>query len=163
MKSPQQNTPPTAPPVPSLEYAFDVAVEVQSPHDHGVTRAGHRRVIPIVGGRLTGGVEAEILPGGADWQVIRRDGTIEIDAQYTARTEHGELLVLRTRGVRSGPPEVLARMSRGEPVVPSEYYFRTDLTVETSAERLAHLERACFVAACMRDATGVRYRVYRVT
>lgn len=151
------------PPVPTLEYAFDVAVEVRPPSDHGVTRAGHRRVIPIVGGRITGEVEAEILPGGADWQVIRIDGTIEIDARYTARTAQSELLILRTRGVRSGPPEVLARMSRGEPVGPSEYYFRTDLTVETDSERLADLERSCFVAACIRDESGVRYRVYRVT
>lgn len=151
------------PPVPGLEYAFDVAVRVGPPADHGMTRAGHRRVIPILGGRVTGGLEAEILPGGADWQVIRSDGTIEIDAQYTARTERGELLILHTRGVRHGSPEVLARLSRGEPVDPSEYYFRTDLTVETAAERLAHLEQACFVAACVRDVSDVRYRCYRVT
>lgn len=154
---------PDMPPVPALEYAFAVTVQVGAPADHGVTRAGHRRVIPILGGELTGGLEAEIIPGGADWQVIRPDGTIEIDARYTARTVQGELLVLRTRGVRSGPPEVLTRMGRGEPVDPSEYYFRTDLTVETDAPRLAHLERACFVASCIRDASGVRYRVYRVS
>lgn len=170
------------PPVPSLEHFFDVSVRVAPPADLGVTRAGARRVISILGGTVTGRIprgdskptdpteaagaaealEAEILPGGADRQVIRSDGTIEIDAQYTARTEQGELLILRTRGIRAGSPEVLARLAAGAPVDPTEYYFRTDLTVETASPRLAHLERACFVASCLRAGGEVRFGVYRV-
>ena len=62
------------PPVPGLEAAFDVEVQVGAPADHGVTRAGHRRVVPILGGRISGAVTAAILAGGADWQRIRPDG-----------------------------------------------------------------------------------------
>ena len=128
-----------------------------------MTRAGHRRVIPILGGTISGLVEAEILPGGADWQLVRSDGSIEISGLYSARTTDGELLLLRAVGVRSGSPEVLAALLRGEAVPPEEYYFRTALTIEASAPRLAELERSLYIASCLRDADAVRYTAYRVT
>jgi hypothetical protein len=99
--------------VPGLEPAFTVDARLGPLEDHGVTRAGHRRVVPIAGGRVGGlpdgqtRFDAEILPGGADWQVVRPDGTIEIDTRYSARTPAGEHLHFRTAGVRSGPPDVV--------------------------------------------------------
>lgn len=60
-----------AAPVPGLERAFDVTARLGPLEDHGVTRAGHRRVVPIAGGRVSGLFDAEILPGGADWQIVR--------------------------------------------------------------------------------------------
>jgi hypothetical protein len=143
--------------------------------DHGVTRAGHRRVFPVAGGRviavpggpfdeLGGGLfEAEILSGGADWQIVRPDGGIEIDTRYSARTTAGELVHFRTSGVRSGPPAVLAALLRGEAVDPASYYFRVAVYLETSALRLAALERSIFVASAVRGADSVAYTAYRVT
>ncbi|SBS71164.1 DUF3237 domain-containing protein [uncultured Microbacterium sp.] len=150
-------------PVPGLEPAFDVHVRLGPLEDHGDTRAGHRRVIPITGGAVTGAVSAEILPGGADWQVVRPDGSIEINGRYSARTPSGSHLLLHAVGVRSGSPEVLEALLRGEQVDPSEYYFRTVVTIETSAPELAWLERTLFVASCIREADAVRYTAYRVT
>ncbi|MGD0703542.1 MAG: DUF3237 domain-containing protein [Trebonia sp.] len=154
-------------PVPRLEPAFDVTATLGPLEDHGTTRAGHRRVVPITGGLvsglLSGLLEAEILPGGADWQLIRPDGTTEIDTRYSARSPAGEYVHFRTSGVRSGPPEVLAALLRGEPVDPSRYYFRVTVYLETSAPRLAELQRSVFVAAAIRGADSVRYTAYRVT
>jgi hypothetical protein len=99
----------STPTVPELAPAFDVVVHLGGVDDYGVTRAGHRRIIPILGGAITGEVEATILPGGADWQLVRTDGALEIDGRYSARTADGSLLYLQVSGVRSGPPEVLAR------------------------------------------------------
>ncbi|GAA1056254.1 UPF0311 protein [Agromyces luteolus] len=152
-----------APTVPALEAAFDVVVHVGAVDDYGATRAGHRRVISITGGRITGSITGEILPGGADWQLVRPDGTLEIDGRYSARTDTGDLLYLQVAGVRSGEPAVLESLLRGEPVDPSAYYFRTAVTVETSAPHLADLQRSVFVASCIRDADAVRYTAYRVT
>src|SRR5580692_3341936 len=100
-------------PVPGLEPAFTVEARLGPLEDHGVTRAGHRRVVPIAGGRVGGLFDAEILPGGADWQVVRPDGTVGIDTRYSARTPAGEHVHFRTSGVRSGPPPVLAALLRG--------------------------------------------------
>jgi hypothetical protein len=150
-------------PVPALEHAFDVEVHLGPLEDHGVTRAGHRRVVPIVGGRVSGLFTAQILSGGADWQLVRPDGAVEIDTRYSARTPAGEHVYIRTFGVRSGPPDVLQALLRGEPVDPSEYYFRIGVRLETSAPRLALLEQSIFVASAIRDADRVRYAAYRVT
>jgi hypothetical protein len=158
----------TAAPVPGLEPAFTVNARLGALEDHGVTRAGHRRVVAVAGGlvrgRLPSGLfEAEILPGGADWQVVRPDGAIEIDTRYSARTADGEFVHFRTAGVRSGPPEVLAALLRGEPVDPSRYYFRVTVHLETAAPRLAVLERSLFIASAVRGADSVSYTAYRVT
>ncbi len=156
-------------PVPGLEPAFTVDARLGPLEDHGVTRAGHRRVVPIAGGRVGGlpdgetRLDAEILPGGADWQVVRPDGTIEIDTRYSARTAAGEHVHFRTSGVRSGPPSVLAALLRGEDVDPAAYYFRVAVYLETSAPRLAFLERSIFVASAVRGADSVSYVAYRVT
>ncbi|MHA6669384.1 DUF3237 family protein [Homoserinimonas sp. A447] len=154
---------PAPAPVPALVAAFDVDVRLGLLEDHGVTRAGHRRVAPIVGGTVSGALVADILPGGADWQLVRPDGSIEINGRYSARTEVGDLLLLHVVGVRSGPPEVLEALLRGHQAEPSQYYFRTAITVETSAPRFAWMERALFVASCVRDADAVRYTAYQVT
>ena len=150
-------------PVPGLEPAFTVDARLGPLEDHGVTRAGHRRVIAVAGGRVSGVLDAEILPGGADWQLVRPDGAIEIDTRYSARTAAGEYVHFRTSGVRSGPPEVLAALLRGENVDPASYYFRVAVDLETSAPRLAFLERSIFVASAVRGADSVSYTAYRVT
>ena len=150
-------------PAPGLEPAFDVVVDLGPLEDHGMTRAGHRRVIPIVGGSITGAVEAEILPGGADWQVVRSDGAVEVSALYSARTTGGALILLSSTGVRSGPPDVLDALLRGEPVDPADYYFRTLIRIETSEPALAALQDVLFIAAAARAANQVTYTAYRVT
>jgi hypothetical protein len=156
-------------PVPGLEPAFTVDARLGPLEDHGVTRAGHRRVFPIAGGRVVGlfdgetRLDAEILPGGADWQVVRPDGTIEIDTRYSARTPADEFVHFRTSGVRSGPPGVLAALLRGEDIDPGSYYFRVAVYLETSTPRLGFLERSIFVASAIRGADRVSYTAYRVT
>ena len=100
--------------------------------------------------------------GGADWQVVHDDGVLEIDTRYSARTADGGLLHLRTRGIRSGPPEVLEALLQGAPVAASDYYFRIVVTVETSVPELRHLQDSLLVAAAARSADRVVYDAYRV-
>jgi len=151
------------PTIPQLIPSFDVQVRLGSLDDLGETRAGHRRIIPIIGGRISGDIEADILPGGADWQRIRRDGGIEIDVRCSARTDRGELLFLQAVGVRTGSTAALAALSRGEQVPPEDYYFRTTVSIETSSPELSALQDRLYLASCIRDADGVRYTAYRVT
>ena len=71
--------------------------------------------------------------------------------------------MLHATGVRSGPPEVLEALLRGEPVDPSAYYFRTVVTLEASAPEFAALQDVIFVASAVREADRVTYTAYRVT
>jgi hypothetical protein len=149
------------PPVPSLDRSFEVVADLGPLEDHGMTRAGHRRIIPVVGGTVTGAFTGVILPGGADWQAVRADGSIEIDGRYSARGEDGSLLYIRAKGVRSGDPEVLESLLLGEDVDPVAYYFRAALTLESAAH--PEFERSVFVASYVREAARVRYVAYRLT
>ena len=86
---------------PSLRYAFGVRVVVGPIQDLGKTARGHRRIIDILGGEVAGPMlEGEILPGGADWQIVRPDGTIEVVARYTIRARSGGLVYVQNDGLR---------------------------------------------------------------
>lgn len=152
---------PYAPPVPGLEPAFEVSADLGELQDHGMTRTGHRRVIPVAGGSVTGGITGVVLPGGADWQTVRADGSIDVDGRYTVRTDDGTLLYIQAVGVRSGDPDVLESLLRGENVDPATYYFRAALTIECAAR--PEFERAVYIASYIREANRVRYVAYRVT
>jgi hypothetical protein len=81
----------------------------------GPTPAGERRAINILGGQVEGAkLKGRILPDGADWQLIRADGAIDIQARYTIEAAGGGLILLNSEGLRHGPPEVMARLARGE-------------------------------------------------
>ena len=139
------------PPAPRLELLCHVAVKVAPPQLVGPVLTGERRVIPITGGRFEGPkMRGEIIPGGADWQLVAADGTALLEARYTLRTEDGALIYVRNTGVRHGPAAVLAAIARGEQVDPSKYYFRATPAFETGAPKYAWLN--CLLAVC----SGVR-------
>jgi hypothetical protein len=53
--------------------------------------------------------ERVLLPGAsADWQIVRPDGTTLGDVRLTLQTAQGELLYVRSQGVRHGSAKVLA-------------------------------------------------------
>src|SRR5690606_28520725 len=80
--------------------------------DAGTTPYGGRRIIEILGGRVEGKVSGKILPGGADWQVIRSDGVADIQARYVIEADSGARVLVTSNGLRYGPPEILAAIAR---------------------------------------------------
>ena len=100
--------------------------------------------------------------GGVDWQSVRPDGTLEIDAHYTLDTDAGELIEVRSQGLRKATAEVTERLLRGEVVDPDEYYFRTHVRFSTAAERLAWLNDLLAVSTGRRDRSLVTIDVHEV-
>ncbi len=140
-----------------------VSAELEAPLEWAPTAAGQRRVIGIAGGTFDGPLmSGEILPGGADWQILQPDGTAIVEARYTLRTRAGELLLANSRGVRTGPPEVLEALRRGEPRGPDEYYFRTAVTLEAGPGECEWVNRALFVAIAARGRSSVVYDLHEV-
>jgi hypothetical protein len=122
----------------------------------GVTPLGERRVVSITGGTFEGpALRGQILPGGADWQIVRADGVIDIDATYTLQDAAGALIRVTSQGYRHGPPAVLAALARGESPDPGSYYFRTIMRFETGAAHLAFLNKTIAVAVAERKARQV--------
>ena len=129
---------------PELRFAFEVAADVQPALDLGQTQAGHRRIVRIESGLVSGPrLQGRVVPGGADWQILRPDGTADLDARYAIQADDGALIYVVNRGVRHGPADVLARLNGGERVDPALYYFRSAATFETSAPQ--HLWLTCAV------------------
>ncbi len=143
---------------------FTLHVELDDILALGATPYGERRVVNIVGGRVVGErLDGRILPGGADWQIIRADGVADIRARYTIEADGGGLVLVNSAGLRHGPPDVIARLSRGEPVDPALYYFRTVLRFETAAPALAWLNKILAIGRGQREARAVRLDVFEVT
>ncbi|NLD35337.1 MAG: DUF3237 family protein [Desulfatiglans sp.] len=64
------------------EYVFDANVTIGGLLNFGKSKYGERRIIPITGGKFKGpDIEGEVLPGGADWQLTRPDGDVELYAK----------------------------------------------------------------------------------
>ena len=125
---------------------------------------GTARIVPWNGGAFSGPeFNGELIPGAsADWQIVLPDGTALADIRYTLRTDGGELLYGRSRGVRHGSAEVLARLARGEDVDASEYTFRTATEIETAAPELDWLNKGVFISVGGRRPGGVIYETYLV-
>lgn len=146
-----------------LAFLMRLAVDVGEPASMGAGPLGERRIIPIVGGTFEGPrLRGEVLPGGADWQIVRSDGVLDLDARYALREKAGGLVRVVSQGYRHGPPEVLAALARGEEVDPQRYFFRTTLRFETGAPTLQWLNRTIAVARAERRARRVLLEAYEL-
>ena len=152
-----------APTIPSLDPIFNARVAVAPPRALGAIPGGERRIIDITGGEVSGpGLTGRILPGGADWQIVREDGTAVLEARYTIEATDGALVYVRNYGYRHGPMAVLARIAKGEDVDPTLYYFRTTPVFETAAPRYAWLNKTVAVCSAMRTVDRVIIDFYAV-
>ena len=147
----------------SPEPIFRVHAELADILQFGKTPYGERRVINILGGRVEGPkLKGRILPGGADWQFVRGDGALHVEARYTIESDQGAHILVSSDGVRHGPPDILTKLAKGEAVDPSLYYFRTVMRFETAAPALDWLNRILALASGSRERNAVRLDVYEV-
>lgn len=161
MSSPPADNDPLA--IPQLAWFADVAVDVGEPLVLGEGPAGLRRVVPILGGSAHGeGWRARVLPGGADFQRIASDTASELDARYGLETDAGDRIYVQNRAVRTAPAEVMAKLLRGEPVEPSQIYFRCSPSFETGSPALRWITERLFVGVGVRHPAQVVMRFFTV-
>lgn len=143
-------------PAPQLEFTLEVRVTIGAPLEVGRGPAGERRIIPITGGTFEGpALRGRVIPGGADWQTLRADGTAELDARYTLETEAGGLIYVRNRALRHG-------WRPGAAMDSCAYYFRTAPVFETAIPELEWMTRTIFVGSGERLEDHVSIRFWRV-
>src|SRR3984893_14580080 len=108
----------------------------------GATPAGYRRMGVVPGGSFDGErLSGEVLDGANDWQTGRPDGATTLNVRLVLKTNDEALIGMTYRAIRYGPPDVLARIERGEVVDPKSYYFRLNPLFETANERYDLLNR----------------------
>lgn len=129
----------------------------------GAGRAGQRRIIPIIGGAVSGPrLNGRILDVGADWQTIFDSGLAELDTRYAMETGDGAVIEIVNYGFRHGPDEVIAAVARGEDVDPASYYMRTQARLETGDARYDWVNRTLFVGVGARQKQSVLMRLFAV-
>ena len=148
---------------PTLTFAFELRATVGAPLEVGAVAQGRRRIVSITGGTFEGpNIRGKVMPGGADWQIIRPDGFTELDTRYTIETDKGQIVYVQNAGMRHAAPDVMKRLLAGESVDPSLVYFRTVPKFETASPDLQWLTRAVFVGMGERYPNDVRIRFFRV-
>ncbi len=145
------------------KYAFTITVRIAEVTVAGDIGHGVRRIIPITGGDVRGeNVNGKVLAFGADFQIIRPNELIELEAKYAFETDDGAVVYVENRGIRFGPVDLLQKLKRGEPVDPKLIYFRTVPKFETGHANYRWLMEHLFVASAARHADRVVIDVHQV-
>jgi Protein of unknown function (DUF3237) len=148
---------------PPLDWVFSVKATLAAPLEKGTINGLRKRFIGITGGEVSGPkLTGTVLPGGGDWQSIHPDGITELDARYTLKADDGTVIGVTNPGIRVASPEIIKRISAGEDVDPSLYYFRTTPQFEVAAGSHEWLRRAVFVARGIRKPDHVLIEFFRV-
>jgi hypothetical protein len=136
---------------------------VKPPQMVGAGSHGTRMIYHVTGGWVKGPkISGEVLPGPADWLLIRPDGALELDVRVTVRTDDGHLIYVQYRGLVLVAPEVMERIDKGESVNRSEYYFRTTPIFETGAERYRWLNQVISVGVGTIGRDFVSYDIFAI-
>lgn len=143
-------------------YLGELKIEVTGSYFLGDAPLGKRRLDTLDKGHFRGPrINAEILVG-MDQLLGGSDGALRPDVRLVLKLDDGETLLIGYRGVRHGPPEVMARIARGDTVEPNEYYLRTGLIFETASTKYGWLNRIVGVGVGRRGPTGVIYDVFEI-
>src|SRR6476660_1334088 len=150
-------------PVLQTKYVFTITVLIGEVTSAGEIGTGVRRIIPIIGGDVKGeGVNGKVFAFGADFQVIRPNELIELEAKYAFETDDGAVVYVENKGLRFGPVDLLQRLKRGEPVDTELIYFRTVPKFETGHEKYRWLMENLFIGSAARHADRVVIDVHQV-
>jgi hypothetical protein len=148
---------------PDLNLLLEVRATLDAPIVVGAVPEGQRRVVPVTGGTFAGPkLRGTLLPGGADWQYLRPDGVLVVEARYLLRTEDGVVIQVDNRGMRHGPGDVMRRLAAGDPVDAAEYYFRATPRLSAPAGRYDWLNRRIFLCTGARLPDAVALWFYEV-
>lgn len=150
----KSNTPPQSE-FPQLEFVYEAMVGIAPLEDVGEVSSGRQRIIPITGGSFEGpSIRGKVIPGAADWNLVRNDGVTVVSASYFLRTDDGVYIKILNQGVNP-------LLAAGAPP-PSRPRF-TIPSFEAPKGRYDWLNKSVFVGTLTPGAPGsVRIRVFKL-
>jgi hypothetical protein len=147
---------------PSLEFAFELRVDVDAPVRVGRSASEDLNFTPITGGTVDGPLlRGRVLAGGGDWWV-HRGTTTHLDARYLVEAEGGGTVDVVNRGYWRAAPEDEERLFAGEHLDETELYYRTAFVFQTGAPDLQWLAESQFVGMARPEPGMVCIRVFRL-
>ena len=146
-----------------LGFVATLAVLVAPPVIVDSRPDGVCRVVPITGGHVSGPrLNGVIVSAGADFQIVREDGSTMLRARYSMTTDDGASIAIDNAGIRHGPPALMQRLLRGEMVDPNLIYFRTIPRFDTTHPDYRWMMRSLFVGTGRRFPDRVEIDVFEV-
>ena len=113
---------------PTTRLAWEAEVTIGPMIDMGDSPLGKRRMIPITGGTFVGPrLRGKVLAGGADRQLVRKDGATLLNALYEMQTDDGAVLTILNRVTADGsakPPYTLSMVEVTAPEGPHGWLNR---------------------------------------
>ncbi|GAA6042903.1 hypothetical protein JCM8097_002762 [Rhodosporidiobolus ruineniae] len=168
-------------PRPSLSHSFRLACDLEAVRSVGEglhADGGQFNWINFTGGYFEGSWgHGEIVAGGQDAQHLLPSShptsplAAQLSTRYLLKTHDGVFIQVQTRGWRTGPKEVLQRLSdaaregfTGKVPEPSEYKFRLCIEFETDArnEKYGWLNTAMFIGSGLRSGRQVIYDAWLI-
>jgi len=151
--------------LPTLQHVLTLQVRIGQPDWMGQSIDGLRSNYRIVGGRFEGPqLSGQVLAGGADFFVVRPDGTGEMNATYSLLTDEGELINLHNTGTLRISPKGQDLEQRGIwPIPDSEYHCTCTPRFQVPQGRLSWLAQTAFIGQ-VRYPSGedVEVQVYKL-
>lgn len=146
--------------VPELAFAFEARVDIAPAELIGHAGSAPLGFTPITGGTVSGPrLNGTVIAGGGDWAIARTDVAVDLDARYLIRADDGAVIDIVNRGFWVASDEVNARAEAGEPIDPSEYYFRTQPVFRTAAPQHTWLTHTVFVGMAYDDSELQQIRI----
>ena len=92
--------------LPHAEPVFEIEAICSAPEEMGEIDGGKARMIPITGGRVFGPrLSGTVMPGGADWSIMRPGGIATVEARYALRADDGTIIqIFNGATTRVGQP-----------------------------------------------------------
>jgi hypothetical protein len=84
--------------LPRTELAYEAVFDLEPTIIVGQSPLGERRIVPIAGGVFAGPrIKGKVLPGGADRQLVRKDGAHMLNALYELQADDGAVITVNNR------------------------------------------------------------------
>ena len=146
-----------------LEWMMDAHVKVFRPVQIGDTPNGFQQAVPIGAGTFAGPrLRGSAISGSADWQLVLEDGMYLLDVTGAMLTDDGVTIRVSSKGMRHGPPDVMARLIAGEVVPPDQSYMRAVAEIAAPPGKYDWLNRSLFVSWGERYPDKVVIHYYQV-
>jgi hypothetical protein len=143
-------------------YIGELRIEVTGSYLLGQSPLGWRRLDKLEKGRFKGPRIDATIVSGMDLLLGGSDQALRPDVRLVLELDDGETLLIQYRGVRHGPPDIMARIAKGEDVPPSSYYLRTGLIFETASKKYDWMNRIVGVGVGRREPGAAIYDVFEV-
>jgi hypothetical protein len=150
-----------------LKEVYRASIDLHPWIDVGPVPGGYRRIMPIKGGRIEGErIRAEILPFGADWNLLQPDYMMFVSARYCIKTDDGAFISILNEGYNRLNEDVVKKLEQElPPPADFSWYGRTQPRFEVADPRYKWLTESVFVMEQLapKDPSLVELVCYELT